>query len=55
MNDRQDVNKRVLSHTSLGWFKKSPAYFKYMIENDVKIETPALIFGNLFHTMVLEP
>ncbi len=55
MNDRQDVNKRVLSHSSLGWFKKSPAYFKYMIENDVSIETDALVFGNMFHTMVLEP
>lgn len=56
MEDRQDVNKRVLSHSSLGWFKKSPAYFKYRIENpEVVVETPALIFGNVFHTMVLEP
>ena len=55
MDDRKDVNKRVLSHSSLGWFKRSPAYFKYMIEQDEKIETDALIFGNVFHTMVLEP
>lgn len=55
MDDRKDVNKRVLSHSSLGWFKRSPAYFKHMIEQDDQPETDALIFGNVFHTMVLEP
>jgi hypothetical protein len=56
MSERENVNKRVLSHSSLSWFKRSPAYFKWKVEHPEEVaETPALIFGNLFHTMVLEP
>lgn len=53
---RADPRTRVMSHSTLGWFERSPAYFKFKVENPEVIEkTPALIMGKLFHALVLEP
>ena len=42
------------TNSQLGYVKKSPAYY-WMMRNGAKIDGPALRFGNLFHTLVLEP
>lgn len=45
-----------ISRSALMEFKKSPAhyYYKYIINQDVNIETDALIFGRAFHCKLLE-
>jgi hypothetical protein len=43
----------ALNRSSLFLMSKSPAHFKYSLEN--KEETEALRFGKLFHTFILEP
>lgn len=43
-----------LSHSSLEAFIKSPAHF-IQYKTRMKEKTPAMLFGQLFHCMVLEP
>lgn len=43
-----------LSHSSLNAFAKSPRHFIEYKTGDKK-QTPAMVFGSLFHCMVLEP
>lgn len=43
-----------IRRSDLFLLKQSPAYFKYATENP-KPPTPALTFGALFHTFLLEP
>jgi len=44
----------AISRSALWEIRKSPAHFKYKQEHDVE-PTPALIFGQLFHMMTLQP
>ncbi len=43
-----------VTNSQLGYIKKSPAYY-WKMRNGGSIDTPALRFGNLVHTMILEP
>lgn len=43
----------AINRSSLFMMSKSPAHFKYSMEN--REETDALRFGRMFHTFVLEP
>lgn len=47
-------NNKAFSRSDLFKLSKSPAHFKYYLENP-EPETPALAFGTAFHTYVLEP
>ncbi len=42
------------SHSALKHFERSPLHYKYYRDHP-PTSTPALIFGNLFHCLVLEP
>lgn len=54
--DQRNPFKNELSFSKLKIIDRSPADFKFQVENpEEKEDTPALIFGKLFHTMVLEP
>lgn len=54
--NRNNIFKKEMSFSSLKWVRKSPALYKFNVENpEFKPKTPALIFGNLYHTTVLEP
>jgi exodeoxyribonuclease VIII len=53
---REDIFKKEMSFSSLKWVRKSMALYKFRVQHpEIRVETPALIFGNLFHTTVLEP
>ena len=51
-NEKYRANK-AYSRSDLFHMSKSPAHFKYALENP-EPETPALLFGTAFHTYVLE-
>ena len=42
------------TNSQLGYVKKSPAYY-WKMRNGGKLDTPALRFGALVHTLILEP
>ena len=44
----------ALSNSAMGHFVKSPAHFKYYLEAGT-VETPAMLFGRLYHCAVLTP
>ena len=44
----------AMSQSSLKMVLQSPAHFKYFTENP-RAETPALVFGGVAHTVILEP
>lgn len=44
----------AISKSGLDRLAKSPAHYKWYKENGTE-ETPALVFGRAFHTMILEP
>ena len=46
-------NDEAFSRSQLFKLSKSPAHFKYALENP-EVETPALAFGTAFHAYVLE-
>lgn len=48
---------RGLSRSALMEFKRSPFHYqqKYLVEHEPKPATPAMIMGNLIHTLTLEP
>ena len=46
-------NDKAFSRSQLFKLSKSPAHFKYALENP-DAETPALAFGTAFHAYVLE-
>ena len=46
-------NNEAFSRSQLFKLSKSPAHFKYALENP-EVETPALAFGTAFHSYVLE-
>lgn len=46
-------NNEAFSRSQLFKLSKSPAHFKYALENP-EVETPALAFGTAFHAYVLE-
>lgn len=48
-----EINR--VSNSSLGWFLKSPAYYKMRMDTDFQEVTPALTFGSVVHCLVLEP
>lgn len=55
-DDQRNPYKNEMSFSKLKLFMRSPADFKFQVQNpEEKHDTPALIFGKLFHTMVLEP
>jgi hypothetical protein len=43
-----------VTNSQLGYIKKSPAYY-WKMRNGGSLDTPALRFGNLVHTLILEP
>lgn len=49
-----EMKRGSISKSGLDQLSKSPAHFKWYIENPTE-ETPALVFGRAFHTMILEP
>ena len=49
-----EMKKRFVSKSGLDQIAKSPAHFQWFLENPTE-ETPALVFGSAFHTMILEP
>jgi len=50
-NEEYHSNKDFIGSTSLKKYKKSPLHFK---EETIK-ETPAMQFGTMYHTFILEP
>jgi PDDEXK-like domain of unknown function (DUF3799) len=50
----QDLNERPLSYSSIKEFAKSPRHFMNY-RNKPKETTPALIYGQALHCMLLEP
>ena len=44
----------AISNTKLGWFKKSPAHFKYFQDNP-QPEKKAFVIGDASHTILFEP
>lgn len=59
MGKQKDTNAEyhsnsAISRSSLFQMSRSPAHFKYAMENKGQ-ETDALRFGTMFHTFVLEP
>ena len=42
------------TNSQLGYVKKSPAYY-WKMRNGGKLDTPALRFGALVHTLILDP
>jgi len=52
---RSDIFRKEMSFSSLKWVRKSMALYKFNVQNpEERSETPALIFGKVFHTTVLE-
>jgi hypothetical protein len=49
-----EMKARFVSKSGLDQIAKSPAHFKWFLSNPTE-ETPALVFGRAFHTMILEP
>lgn len=49
-----EMKARFVSKSGLDEIDISAAHYKWYIENETK-ETPALLFGRAFHTMILEP
>ncbi|MBP9988549.1 MAG: PD-(D/E)XK nuclease-like domain-containing protein, partial [Ruminococcus sp.] len=54
MTDREYREYPAISRSSLWKIRESPEKFKYFLENPQK-PTPALIFGQVFHKLALEP
>lgn len=50
----REMKLKTISKTGLDQIDQSPAHFQYYISNETE-ETPALVFGRAFHTMILEP
>lgn len=48
------ASKDVISKSGLDRIAISPAHYKWYLDNPT-VETPDLIFGRAFHTMILEP
>jgi hypothetical protein len=44
----------AISNSKLGWFKKSPAHFKYFQDNRVQ-DSEAFLFGGASHCILFEP
>ena len=56
--DYEYHGKKALSNSSMGQLLKCPALFKQAIEDmdgEEHKRTPSLLFGQVFHAMVLEP
>lgn len=49
-----EMKRNTISKSGLDMIEKSPAHFNWYIDNPTE-ETPALVFGRAFHTMILEP
>jgi exodeoxyribonuclease VIII len=49
-----EMKQQFVSKSGLDRIAQSPAHFKWFMENPTD-ETPALVFGSAFHTMILEP
>lgn len=47
-------SRKAISRSKLFLMKKSPAHYKYILENGSE-QTEALRFGTMFHTFILEP
>ena len=45
---------KAVSNSSLKYFKRSPMHYKYFLEHP-EPSSPAQVFGNLVHTLILEP
>lgn len=45
---------RAISNTQLTEFKKSPAHWKFYIEQERKDPTPAMVMGSLVHCLALQ-
>lgn len=54
MTEQEYRNLPGVRRSDLFLLQKSPAYYKYMTEHP-RPATPALTFGSLFHTLLLEP
>ena len=53
MTNKEYHNTQAIGKSMLFNMAKSPAYYKYKLEN--KEETDAMTFGSAFHKLVLEP
>lgn len=49
-----EMKKKTISKSGLDMIAKSAAHYHWYIDNPTE-ETPALVFGRAFHTMILEP
>jgi len=49
-----EMKARFVSKSGLDQISKSPAHFQWFMDNPTE-ETPALVFGSAFHTLILEP
>jgi hypothetical protein len=49
-----EMKRQFISKSGLDQIAKSGAHYNYFIDNPTE-ETPALVFGRAFHTMILEP
>jgi hypothetical protein len=49
-----EMKDHFVSKSGLDQIAKSPAHFKWFLNHPTE-ETPALVFGSAFHTMILEP
>lgn len=45
----------ALHSSAFQYLKKSLAHYRYHADNDPKEPTPAMVFGSLVHTLLLEP
>lgn len=50
----REMKEQFISKSGLDKIARSPAHYKYFVENESE-DTPALVFGRAFHTMILEP
>jgi len=53
-NEKLETKPRRLSYSALKAFKRSPRHLLEYWKGEIK-ETPALLFGSLYHTIALEP
>jgi len=49
-----EMKAQFVSKSGLDQIAKSPAHFKWFLDHPTE-ETPVLVFGSAFHTMILEP
>ena len=54
MTEKEYRSHPAISRSALWEIRKSPAHFRYKQDNPI-VPTPALVFGQLFHSIALQP